>query len=254
MRTRTAKLLAGCVLCLIGTAANASAQAPAPGGATAPGSTGGSAAPGPTGGTTAGEPTSGGLYGPAGVYVGQSARFGGSFDGGSGATVSVEASGPGLTGWSAIATASADDHGAFSIRWRAPRIGHYLLRAQASSGGPALTGATVAYQPSLATWFGPRFSGEKTACGQAFTPALMGVAHRTLPCGTRVEIYYRGRAVTVPVVDRGPYTSASWDLTQAAAQALGFDGRDWIGALSPLPTTVRARVARHSRRHHHRHR
>jgi rare lipoprotein A (peptidoglycan hydrolase) len=82
----------------------------------------------------------------------------------------------------------------------------------------------------------------------------MGVAHRTLPCGTRVEIYYRGRSVTVPVVDRGPYTSASWDLTQAAAQALGFDGRDWIGVLSPLATSVRAHAARHHRRHHHRRR
>jgi rare lipoprotein A (peptidoglycan hydrolase) len=79
----------------------------------------------------------------------------------------------------------------------------------------------------------------------------MGVAHRTLPCGTRVAIHYRGRSVTVPVVDRGPYTSATWDLTEATAQALGFDGRDWIRVSSPIVTRSLAHTARHHRRHHH---
>jgi rare lipoprotein A (peptidoglycan hydrolase) len=54
------------------------------------------------------------------------------------------------------------------------------------------------------------------------SPALVGVASRTLPCGTLVQIGYRGRHLTVPVVDRGPYghIGAVWDLTAGTARAL----------------------------------
>lgn len=74
---------------------------------------------------------------------------------------------------------------------------------------------------NVATWFGPGFYGQQTACGQVLTPQTIGVAHRTLPCGTLVQVTYRGRSVTVPVIDRGPYSHiADWDLTYGAAQAL----------------------------------
>jgi rare lipoprotein A (peptidoglycan hydrolase) len=50
---------------------------------------------------------------------------------------------------------------------------------------------------------------------------VIGVAHRTLPCGTLVKVSYNGRSLTVPVLDRGPYSNgADWDLTAGAAQAL----------------------------------
>jgi rare lipoprotein A (peptidoglycan hydrolase) len=54
------------------------------------------------------------------------------------------------------------------------------------------------------------------------SPTLVGVASRTLPCGTLVQIGYRGRRLTVPVLDRGPYghNGAMWDLTAGAARAL----------------------------------
>src|SRR5947208_2000480 len=58
---------------------------------------------------------------------------------------------------------------------------------------------------ALATWFGPGFYGQRTACGQTLTPAVVGVANRTLPCGTLVRFGYKGRTATVPVIDRGPY-------------------------------------------------
>lgn len=75
---------------------------------------------------------------------------------------------------------------------------------------------------SLATWFGPGFYGSTTACGQKMSPKLVGVASRTLACGTLVQIAYRGRHLTVPVVDRGPYghIGATWDLTAGTARAL----------------------------------
>ena len=54
-------------------------------------------------------------------------------------------------------------------------------------------------------------------------PGVVGVANRTLPCGTLVSVTYDGHSLTVPVLDRGPYGHhASWDLTAGAAQALGI--------------------------------
>ncbi len=66
------------------------------------------------------------------------------------------------------------------------------------------------------SWYGPGFYGKRTACGQAMTRTLIGVAHRTLPCGTRVTFKNpdNGRIVTARVVDRGPYVSGrQWDMT-----------------------------------------
>jgi rare lipoprotein A len=77
---------------------------------------------------------------------------------------------------------------------------------------------------ALATWFGPGFYGKQTACGQTMSPVIVGVANRTLPCGTLVQVTYEGRRLTLPVIDRGPYgTGASWDLTAGAAQTLAIE-------------------------------
>jgi rare lipoprotein A (peptidoglycan hydrolase) len=50
-----------------------------------------------------------------------------------------------------------------------------------------------------------------------------------LPCGTRVNFLYKGRTITVRVIDRGPYGEADWDLTEKTADRLNFEGRDSIG-------------------------
>lgn len=72
-----------------------------------------------------------------------------------------------------------------------------------------------------ASWYGPGFYGRRTACGLAMTRTLVGVAHRSLPCGTLVVFRHAGRTVTAPVVDRGPYVDGRrWDLTAALAIAL----------------------------------
>lgn len=96
--------------------------------------------------------------------------------------------------------------------------------ANAATGGTEAT-ATISpksNKPQIATWFGPGFYGQKTACGQTMTPVVVGVASRTLSCGTLVLINYRGHKLTVPVIDRGPYAKngATWDLTAGAATAL----------------------------------
>jgi peptidoglycan lytic transglycosylase len=73
------------------------------------------------------------------------------------------------------------------------------------------------------SWYGPGFYGNRTACGKTLTTTLLGVAHKTLPCGTMVSFRNpsNGRVVTVPVVDRGPYVAGrQWDLTAGACKAI----------------------------------
>src|ERR1019366_3890834 len=120
------------------------------------------------------------------------------------------------------------------------------------STAPQPATATKVHTTGIATWFGPGFYGKQTACGQTLTPGVsvfpglygnetacgptlppgvVGVANRTLPCGTLVKVSYAGHALTVPVLDRGPYShiGADWDLTSGAAQALGITETVRIG-------------------------
>ena len=112
----------------------------------------------------------------------------------------------------------------FALACAAPWVA--VAAAESATGGTAAVASAPAtkIRPSgIATWFGPGFYGHETACGQILTRTVVGVANRTLPCGTLVRFTYSGRSVTVPVIDRGPYggIGASWDLTAAAAEALG---------------------------------
>lgn len=77
---------------------------------------------------------------------------------------------------------------------------------------------------SEASWYGPGLYGNGTACGKVtLRPTTVGIAHKTLPCGTKVLIGYRGKFVIAPVIDRGPYIRGrTWDLTKAASDAIGL--------------------------------
>jgi rare lipoprotein A (peptidoglycan hydrolase) len=67
--------------------------------------------------------------------------------------------------------------------------------------------------------------GLPIACGGVLHVPQLGVANKTLPCGTMVTFRYGGRAIRIPVIDRGPYIAGrEWDLTGAAAEALHFPG------------------------------
>lgn len=100
----------------------------------------------------------------------------------------------------------------------------------ATSSENVLPGQGVAFgavRSGGATWYGPGFYGNRTACGQVLRPQTIGVAHRSLPCGTAVRFAYRGRYIVTTVIDRGPYaTGIVWDLTNGARAALGFEGSD----------------------------
>jgi rare lipoprotein A len=197
-----------------------------------------------TGGTQYGDPAA---TAPAAlpasdmILLGRTMHVRGTLSGAAGQTVVVErreANGA----WEQAATAVADDNGAFDAAWKTDHIGHFALRAHtAAAAGGAGTAAAAAALPTseitvfrrtIATWFGPGFFGHRTACGQRLTHRLLGVAHRTLPCGTKVALLYKGRTITVPVVDRGPFAhGASYDLTAATAQALGVTTTAYIGAV-----------------------
>lgn len=73
-----------------------------------------------------------------------------------------------------------------------------------------------------ATWYGPGFWGNHTACGGTLRAGTWGIAHRTLPCGQLVRLSFGRRHVVVPVMDRGPYSGATIDLTQRTADYLQF--------------------------------
>jgi len=89
--------------------------------------------------------------------------------------------------------------------------------APAAPAGAAPAGGTIV----IASWYGPGFYGNRTACGQLYTPQIIGVAHKTLPCGTMLELEFRGRIVTVPVIDRGPFIAGrTLDLSNATRAAL----------------------------------
>jgi rare lipoprotein A len=95
--------------------------------------------------------------------------------------------------------------------------------AAGPASAPGVPAQPTTHKPTLASWFGPGFYGNKTACGQTMSQTIVGVANRTLPCGTLVKFAYEGHTLTVPVVDRGPYAKGvEWDLTAGAAQALGL--------------------------------
>lgn len=128
----------------------------------------------------------------------------------------------------ATETTQAGRSGKFSVDWKAPSTGSYAVQVRARSNRTATgsrdrAGSITAYRQALASWYGPGLYGNPMACGGTLTASTIGVAHKTLPCGTKLRLRYGGRTVTARVVDRGPYSGArEFDLTSATKQALGF--------------------------------
>src|SRR5688572_3913104 len=140
--------------------------------------------------------------------------------------------------WRSEARTVVGRKGRFRVRWSPTTLGAQRIRATlrrrrsatVTSASPEVS--VRVFKPAMATWYGPGLYGNKTACGQELTKELVGVAHKTLPCGTLVEIAHGGTSVVVPVVDRGPFVKGmTWDLTAATAQQLGFTETARIGAL-----------------------
>jgi rare lipoprotein A len=140
--------------------------------------------------------------------------------------------------WRSEARTVVRRKGRFRVRWSPTTLGAQRIRAtlqrrrSATVTGASPEVAVRVFKPGMATWYGPGLYGNKTACGQVLTKDLVGVAHKSLPCGTLVEVAYGGTSIVVPVVDRGPFVKGmTWDLTSSAAEQLGFTETARIGAL-----------------------
>jgi rare lipoprotein A len=97
------------------------------------------------------------------------------------------------------------------------------------AAGDRKLGRLNVYRAAYASWYGPGLYGNALACGGTLGAGTLGVAHRTLPCGTRVTFKRGRRTVRVAVIDRGPFVGGrEYDLTAATAQRLGFHGHGTI--------------------------
>ena len=108
---------------------------------------------------------------------------------------------------------------------------------QASAPASSSSSSSSAAQAANYTYVEASMYGEgdglmygTTASGDTLTPTSMGVAMKTMPLGTIIEITYNGRTVTAVVNDRGPYSgNRQIDMQPAVASALGFSGVGTVG-------------------------
>ena len=90
-----------------------------------------------------------------------------------------------------------------------------------------LTSVQSFHQRGVASWYGKRFHGQKTASGERYDMYAMTAAHPILPIPSyaRVTSVRTGKQVIVRINDRGPFHSDRViDLSYAAAYRLGLIG------------------------------
>ena len=111
-----------------------------------------------------------------------------------------------------------------SILWTA-----LCIAASPASAARAVSLAANNAEPNaqigIASWYGAKEAGRRTASGAIFDPRQPTAAHRTLPLGTCVRVTHLGNGhfVVVPIIDRGPYIHGRLiDLSEIAAQRLGM--------------------------------
>jgi rare lipoprotein A (peptidoglycan hydrolase) len=129
-----------------------------------------------------------------------------------------------------LSTTTTNRGGAFRMSWGLPHTGTYAVRAfgvhdRSVSGSKSVARHFTVFRHAVASYYGPGLYGNGVACGGTLLPGTLGVAHKTLPCGTMVKLRYHGHSVTVPVIDRGPYVAGrDYDLTEATRERLHFPG------------------------------
>ena len=191
-------------------------------------------APAPTGGATFGDEATGLVVEP-GAMLGDPLVIRGNLPSLRGTAVRVERRADGDDEWTPVGRDVVGADGTLEVTWETDAPGRHDLRvvpdtgtAQASAAASAAedetaSATTTVHRRTRATWYGPGFWGRRTACGIRLTKRTIGVAHKTLPCGTRVSVLLDGRQIELPVIDRGPFAKGmTLDLTQAAARAIGM--------------------------------
>ena len=161
------------------------------------------------------------------VRAGRTARVGGRLlPAAAGRTVTLERRG--ARGWKTIDKARTSSTGAFRLSFKARRVDTAGVRVRfagdgQSKGAKRSAGRLNVFRPALASWYGPGLYGNKLGCGGTLSSGTIGVAHKSLPCGTKLVLRKGNRIVRAKVIDRGPYVGArEFDLTAATKQRLGF--------------------------------
>jgi rare lipoprotein A len=130
--------------------------------------------------------------------------------------------------WRTIARDRTTASGRYVLRDRVRRPMSLFARVNVH-GTTHRIGRLNGYRRAYASWYGPGLYGNHLGCGGRLRPGRLGVAHKTLPCGTKLTLRHRGRSVAVRVIDRGPYVAGrEFDLTEATAHRLRFHGHGTI--------------------------
>ncbi len=108
-----------------------------------------------------------------------------------------------------------------------PRLFVYVVAIGALSVSSAKADFVGSLSPRtvMASWYGPEFTGRRTASGSRFDPRELTAAHKTLPLGTLIRVTNprTGASVLVTVTDRGPFRGRrELDLSKAAAREVGI--------------------------------
>ena len=100
-----------------------------------------------------------------------------------------------------------------------PEVAGILAPSLPTPSQPTMT------ETGLASWYGAKHHGKRTASGEVFNQDRFTAAHPTLPWGSRVKVINldNGKSVDVRINDRGPYKQGRIiDVSRAAARALGM--------------------------------
>jgi peptidoglycan lytic transglycosylase len=130
--------------------------------------------------------------------------------------------------WVRIGRDKTDSKGRFSLAAKTSSTSSAPVRVRfagdrRNAGAKRTAGRLAVLRPALASRYDAY--GGPLACGGSLGYSAMVVAHKSLPCGTKVTIRYRGRTAQAVVRDRGPYVGGrEFDLAGAVARKLGFNG------------------------------
>lgn len=89
------------------------------------------------------------------------------------------------------------------------------------------SGSGNAIESGVASWYGPKFHGKRTANGEIYNMYSLTAAHRTLPFNSFVRVHNldNGESIVVRINDRGPFAkNRIIDLSKKAASEIGMLG------------------------------
>ncbi len=137
-------------------------------------------------------------------------------------------------GWGTVAKGVTAKGGTFRLRYTPKSPGSLKTRVvflgdSKHRSSRRTVGRVNVFRKAYASWYGPGLYGNKLGCGGRLSTGTIGVAHKTLPCGTPLTVRHNGRSVRVRVIDRGPYVGGrEFDLTSATRSRIGFSGHGLV--------------------------